>query len=76
MTELLESVITQLKTLPEDDQDAIATRLLAELQDEQQWNQHFTETTDDQWDNLASIVRQEIASMEVMPLDALFPIKP
>jgi hypothetical protein len=76
MTELLESVISQLKTLPSIDQDAIATRLLAELQDEQKWNKGFTQTTDQQWDNLAAMVRQEIASEEIISLDAIFPAKP
>ena len=37
MTELLERAITQLKTLPADEQDAIAARLLAEMEDEQTW---------------------------------------
>jgi hypothetical protein len=37
MTELLERAITQLKTLPVDEQDAIAARLLAEMEDEQTW---------------------------------------
>jgi hypothetical protein len=76
MTELLESVISQLKTLPSIDQDAIAARLLAELQDEQKWNKSFAGTTDQQWDNLADMVRQEIASEEVIPPDAVFPTKP
>jgi hypothetical protein len=76
MTELLESVITQLKTLPAIDQDAIASRLLAELQDEQRWNRSFAETSDRQWDLLADMVRQEIASEEVTPLDVMFPLNP
>jgi hypothetical protein len=66
--ELLESVISQLKTLRSIDQDAIASRLLAELQDEQKWNKSFAETTDGQWDNLATMVRQEIVSQEIVTL--------
>jgi ribosome assembly protein YihI (activator of Der GTPase) len=61
MTKLLERVIAQLKTLPDDEQDAIATRLLAELEDDQVWKAQFESTTDDQWDRIAEIVRQEIA---------------
>jgi len=34
MTQLLEEAIAQLKQLPEDQQDAIAARLLAEIQTE------------------------------------------
>lgn len=34
MTELLEQVIAQLKTLPDEEQNAIAARLLAEMAEE------------------------------------------
>lgn len=40
----------------------IATRLLAELKDEQAWQVRFEFTTDEQWDLLAAKVRQEIAA--------------
>ena len=40
----------------------IATRLLAELEDEQAQQSRFHATTDTQWDNLTALVRQEIAS--------------
>jgi ferritin len=36
MTELLQQVIAQIEQLPLDRQDAIATRFLAELEEEQQ----------------------------------------
>jgi hypothetical protein len=52
MTELLEQAIAQLKTLPADEQDAIAARLLAELEDEQVWKAQFESTTDAQWDRI------------------------
>ena len=42
----------------------IATRLLAELKDEQAWQVHFESTTDKQWDRLAAKVRQEITEEE------------
>jgi RNA polymerase-interacting CarD/CdnL/TRCF family regulator len=76
MTELLEQVIAQLKTLPADEQDAIATRLLAEMEDEQRWKAQFESTTDDQWDRMAEMVRQEIASGDVTPLAEVFPTQP
>lgn len=50
MTKLLEQAIIRLKTLPDDEQDAIAARLLAEMEDEQKWKAQFESTTDDQWD--------------------------
>ena len=76
MTELLERVIEQLKILPADEQDAIATRFLAEIEDEKSWKARFSETTDNQWDNLAAMVRQEIDAGEFSPLESLFSSNP
>ncbi|MCY7284789.1 MAG: hypothetical protein LH679_15455 [Cyanobacteria bacterium CAN_BIN43] len=73
MTELLQQAIAQIQKLPADQQDAIAARFLAELQDEQKWEARFAATTDDQWDQMAVIVRQEIARGETAPLDEVFP---
>lgn len=73
MTELLQQAIAQIQQLPPDQQDAIAARLLAELQDEQKWEAQFTATTDDQWDRMAAMVREEITKGETMPLDEIFP---
>ena len=63
MTKLLEQAIAQIQMLSEDQQDAIASRLLAELQDEQKWDIRFTSTTNDQWDQMAAMVRQEIPAI-------------
>jgi hypothetical protein len=41
MTELLEKVISKLKTLPTNEQDAIATMILDELEDERRWDESF-----------------------------------
>jgi hypothetical protein len=76
MTELLERAIAQLKTLPADEQDAIATRLLAELEDERVWKAQFESTTDNQWDRMAEMVRQEIAAGDTTPLAEVFPTQP
>jgi len=73
MTKLLEQQPAQIQMLSEDQQDAIASRLLAELQDEQKWDIRFTSTTDDQWDQMAAMVRQEIAASETASLDEIFP---
>ncbi|MDQ2099806.1 MAG: hypothetical protein QQW96_19420 [Tychonema bourrellyi B0820] len=72
MTELLQQAIAQIQKLPPDRQDAIASRLLAELQDEQKWESRFAATTDDQWDRMAAMVRQEIAAGETTPLSEVF----
>ncbi|NCR24284.1 MAG: hypothetical protein GPJ27_21415 [Microcystis aeruginosa L111-01] len=42
MTERLEQAIAQLKTLSTDQQDAIAALILAELEEEQRWDDSFT----------------------------------
>lgn len=76
MTELLERAIAQLKTLPAEEQDAIAARLLAEMEDERAWKAKFEATTDDQWDRLAEMVRQEIAAGDITPLADVFPSEP
>jgi hypothetical protein len=75
MTELLQQVISEIQKLPADQQDAIASRLMAELKDEQRWTQQFESTTDEQWDSIADMVRREIANGDTEPLDDVFPVK-
>jgi hypothetical protein len=75
MTELLERVISEIQKLSAEQQDAIASRLMAELKDEQKWAAQFESTTDEQWDRLADLVRQEIASGDTVSLDEVFPVK-
>ncbi|MEM9092068.1 MAG: hypothetical protein AAGC93_25450 [Cyanobacteria bacterium P01_F01_bin.53] len=58
MTELLQQVIAKVSKLSDEQQDAIATRLLAELEDEQAWQTRFESTTDTQWDNLAALCKE------------------
>ncbi|MGK7956443.1 MAG: hypothetical protein AB4063_14520 [Crocosphaera sp.] len=53
MTELLEKVITELKKLPPDQQDAIASRLMDELKDEQQWQETLEQPQSSFLDELA-----------------------
>lgn len=60
MTELLEQAITEIGKLPAEEQDAFASRILAELADEHEWATRFDATTDQQWDRLSELVRQEI----------------
>ncbi len=76
MTELLRRVIAELEKLPDEQQDAIAARLLAELKDEQAWTTRFETTTDEQWDRLAAMVRQDIANGGTISLDEVFPPEP
>jgi hypothetical protein len=48
MTALLEQAVAEIEKLPADAQDAIATRFLAEVADEQAWAGRFMATTDAQ----------------------------
>jgi len=73
MTELLKQAIAEIEKLPEDVQDAIAARLLAELADEKGWAARFAATTDAQWDRMAEMVRREITAGDTFALDDLFP---
>ena len=73
MTELLQQAIAEIKKLSADQQNAIASRFLAELQDEQKWESRLAATTDDQWVQMAAMVRQEIATGETVPLGEVFP---
>jgi hypothetical protein len=68
MTKLLERMIAQLKTLPDEEQDIIAARLLAEMEDEPRWKAQFEATTDEQWDRMAEMVRAEISTADATSL--------
>lgn len=74
MTELLQRVIAELEKLSDQEQDAIAAQILAELEDEKQWKARFEATTDDQWDRLVESVKQDIAE-GTTPLEEFFPFK-
>jgi hypothetical protein len=76
MIESLQRVIAEIEKLPTDTQDAIANRLLTELEDEKAWSDRFESTTDQQWDNLATMVRQEISAGDTISLDEFFPSHP
>jgi hypothetical protein len=66
MIESLQRVIAGIEKLPTDTQNAIANRLLTELEDENAWSDRFESNTDQQWDNLAAMVRQEIGAGDTM----------
>jgi len=46
MTELLERAIARLKNLPESEQNAIASMILEEIEDERRWDQAFSRSPD------------------------------
>jgi len=73
MTTLLQQAIAEIEQLPPEQQDAIACRFLDEIRDEQEWQIRFTNTTNDQWDFMAEMVRQEIANRQTVPIKEVFP---
>ena len=73
MTSLLRQALAEAEKLPLEDQDAIASRLLAEVGDERQWAARFAATTDDQWDRIVAEVRRDVATGGTRPLDEVFP---
>jgi hypothetical protein len=58
MTTLLQQAIAEIEHLPPEQQDAIASRFLDEIRDEQESQIRFTNTANDQWDFMAEMVRQ------------------
>jgi hypothetical protein len=74
MTTLLQRAVAEAQKLPAEDQDAIASRLLAEVEDERQWANHFAATTGDQWDRLVVEVRRDVAAGGTHPLDEIVPL--
>ena len=70
---LLQRAIAEVEKLPFEDQGAIASRLLAEVEDERQWAARFAATTDDQWERIVANVRRDVASGDTFPLDDVFP---
>lgn len=73
MTSQLQRAFAEAEKLPAEDQDAIAVRLLAEVEDERQWNARFAATTDDQWDRMVAEVRADVAAGRTIPLSDVIP---
>lgn len=64
MTQLLEKALTEVRKLPETEQDAIATLILDEIVDEQRWAANFARSQD-QLARLATKVREDIQAGRV-----------
>lgn len=64
MTQLLEEALTEVRKLPESEQDAIATLILDELEDERRWQETFARSQD-QLSRLAAKVREDIQAGRV-----------
>lgn len=68
MTELLEKAIAQLKTLPAEEQDAIAAMILEKLEDEIRWDAAFARSHD-ALAKLAAEARAEYRAGKTQELD-------
>ncbi|HYG62612.1 MAG TPA: hypothetical protein VEL74_08510 [Thermoanaerobaculia bacterium] len=75
MTSLPQQAIAQIEKLPAADQDAVAARILADLEDEKAWAASFQATSADQWERLAAMARREIEAGDTVPLEDVFPVK-
>jgi hypothetical protein len=73
MTTLLQQAIAEAEKLSREDQDVIAARWLAEIEDERKWSATFAATTDKQWDQIVANVSREVAAHGTRPLDDVFP---
>lgn len=76
MIALLEQALAEISKLPEEAQDAIAARLLADLADEKAWAARLDATTEAQWERIAALARQEVGDEDTIPLDDVFPPSP
>jgi hypothetical protein len=68
MTELLEKAISQLKALPPSEQNAVATMILQELEDERRWDESFAHSPD-LLAKLAAEAMAEYYAGKTQPLD-------
>lgn len=68
MTHTLELAINQLRTLPEDTQEAIAAIILAEIEQEQLWEETFAHSQD-LLANLAASAMAEYHAGKTQELD-------
>ena len=44
------------------------------MQDEQHWDTSFSNTTDEQWEQMSDTVRQEISKNKTIPPESNFPL--
>jgi hypothetical protein len=70
MSTLLEKALEKVSALPPDEQDAIASQILASLADEEGWKQRFAEKRD-VIRRMAREALQEDERGETLPLDDL-----
>ena len=70
MTKLLEKALEKISSLPQEEQDAIASQILAELEDEAAWAKRFA-VQDGKLRRLADEALSEHRQEATRPLDDL-----
>ena len=70
MTELLEEALRKVATLPQEEQDAIASQIIETLQDEAAWKEKLARSPE-KLRRLAKEAREEHRRGETRPLDEL-----
>ena len=70
MSTLLEKALEKVVVLPQDEQDAIASQILASLADEEAWKTHFAEKRD-VIRRMAREALEEDETGETLPFDDL-----
>jgi hypothetical protein len=68
MTQLLEHAFSEASKLPDKEQDAFASLLLAELESERRWTQSFA-SSQNQLAKLADEALREMNAGETLPMD-------
>ena len=71
MSTLLQQALDQVVALPPDEQDAIASQILASLADEQAWKLRFAAAKRDTIRRMAQEALAEDERGETVPLDSL-----
>lgn len=70
MSALLEKALEKVAALPQDEQDAIASQILASLADEDSWRMRFAEKRD-VIGRMAREALEEEARGETLPFDGI-----
>ncbi|MFP6728984.1 MAG: hypothetical protein VCD50_02225 [Alphaproteobacteria bacterium] len=68
MTKLLKQAFDRVSALPDDEQDAIASIVLEEIEDEARWQASFAKSQD-ALSRLVKEARDEIDRGDVLPMD-------
>ena len=68
MTNLFKKAVEKVESLPQDQQDAIATMILEELADEERWTETFAQTPD-VLERLAREAEEDARAGRTLPLD-------